>query len=356
MPENSSATHEAAAKPVGPTGQFAFGIYWLVLMAFLAYLTAKLWPQVPVAQTPVVQVSATSTGNAPAPAPAPETNAAPAPTPAAGGAETKGSEAKKTEAGEAQSKTTQKQAQPAPSANQARPSAAGGNPQAEEPKRLVALFYGIFEFTITAEVRLILLVLVVGALGASVHAATSFAAYVGNRRLASSWLWYYALRPPIGAALALIVYFVVRGGFLNPASGASVNDFGTVAVAGLVGMFSKQATNKLDELFSTLFKTDKDKELGGKLANKPPVLTAVSPQSITAGSGDTQITVTGTDFVDKCEVRWQGTPIATQFVKATEVTATVPAAKLASAGAFEVIVHNPPPAGGPSNVLKVTVS
>ena len=45
-----------------------------------------------------------------------------------------------------------------------------------------------------------------------------------------------------------------------------VNVYGLVAISGLVGMFSKQATNKLSELFSTRFKTDKDdKNLKDKL-------------------------------------------------------------------------------------------
>jgi hypothetical protein len=46
---------------------------------------------------------------------------------------------------------------------------------------------------------------------------------------------------------------------------AGLNPFGFVAVAALVGLFSKQATNKLDELFSTMFRTDKERELKDKL-------------------------------------------------------------------------------------------
>jgi hypothetical protein len=44
-----------------------------------------------------------------------------------------------------------------------------------------------------------------------------------------------------------------------------VNPYGMVALAGLVGMFTKQATDKLSEVFSTLFKTDREKELKDKL-------------------------------------------------------------------------------------------
>jgi len=110
------------------------------------------------------------------------------------------------------------------------------------------------------DARLILVVLCTGALGSYVHAATSFASYVGNNRLVLTWAWWYVLRPFIGMALALIFYFVVRGGLLS--TGAASNElsvFGVAAVAGLVGMFSKQATDKLRELFDNLFRTEQGK-------------------------------------------------------------------------------------------------
>lgn len=109
---------------------------------------------------------------------------------------------------------------------------------------------------ISADSRLILLVLAVGALGSYVHGATSFISYVGNRSFHPSWTWWYVLRPLIGMALAVIFYFVIRGGLLgNTATAADVSPFGIAAVAGLVGMFSKQATDKLEELFNNLFRT-----------------------------------------------------------------------------------------------------
>jgi hypothetical protein len=48
----------------------------------------------------------------------------------------------------------------------------------------------------------------------------------------------------------------VRGGLLAAqASADAVNPYGVAALAGLVGMFSKQATDKLREVFDTLFRT-----------------------------------------------------------------------------------------------------
>ncbi|MBN1612743.1 MAG: hypothetical protein JW940_39335 [Polyangiaceae bacterium] len=115
-------------------------------------------------------------------------------------------------------------------------------------------------FALSDEPRLILLVLLTGALGSYVHAATSFVTYVGNRTLRASWTWWYLLRPFIGMVLALIFYFVIRGGLLSAGTEATgVSAFGVAAIAGLVGMFSKQATDKLQELFDSLFRTQAGK-------------------------------------------------------------------------------------------------
>ena len=119
---------------------------------------------------------------------------------------------------------------------------------------------------IPREIDLLWLVIVTGALGSFVHGARSFVDFLGNRAFRSSWSAWYIMSPFLGAALALIFYLVVRGGFLSASTtGASVNIYGLVAISGLVGMFAKQATNKLDELFSTLFKTDKGEGLMDKL-------------------------------------------------------------------------------------------
>jgi hypothetical protein len=97
-----------------------------------------------------------------------------------------------------------------------------------------------------------------GALGSYIHLATSFADYLGNRQFVKSWEWWYVLRPFIGSALAVIVYFAARGGLIAGGSGAdNLSPYGVSALAGLTGMFSKQATDKLREVFENLFKSEK---------------------------------------------------------------------------------------------------
>jgi len=109
------------------------------------------------------------------------------------------------------------------------------------------------------EVNLLALVLLFGALGSFVHVAKSFASFAGNRALVSSWVWWYLLQPVVGMALALLFYVLIRGGLLAPGSNAgAVSPYGVAGVSGLAGMFSKQATDKLGELFGAMFQTAAD--------------------------------------------------------------------------------------------------
>lgn len=121
----------------------------------------------------------------------------------------------------------------------------------------VIIIPNLFELSLWSEARYLALVALVGALGSYIHLATSFADYLGNRQFVKSWEWWYGLRPFIGAALAVIVYFAARGGLVSGTTGAeSLSPYGICALAGLTGMFSKQATDKLREVFENLFKTD----------------------------------------------------------------------------------------------------
>jgi hypothetical protein len=120
------------------------------------------------------------------------------------------------------------------------------------------------------EVDLLVLVLLFGALGSFVHVAKSFASFAGNRALVASWLWWYLLQPVAGMALALLFYTVIRGGLFAPGSySGAVNPFGIAGVSGLVGMFSKQATDKLGEMFGAMFRTAADAQRNDKLSPPP---------------------------------------------------------------------------------------
>jgi hypothetical protein len=64
-----------------------------------------------------------------------------------------------------------------------------------------------------------------------------------------------------------------------------------------------------------------------------PLISFLSPASANPGGTDIPLTVNGANFVNSLSVvDWDGTPLATTFVSSTQLTATVPAALIASSG------------------------
>ena len=116
------------------------------------------------------------------------------------------------------------------------------------------LFGGLFKVRVSGEACLILLVILSSCLGGFVYIASSFVYHVGNKTFTTHWVFWYVIRLFIGIALALIFYFVLRGGLLTTTGSSQfINPFGIAGVGGLVGLFSKQATEKLKEVFDTVF-------------------------------------------------------------------------------------------------------
>ncbi len=89
--------------------------------------------------------------------------------------------------------------------------------------------------------------------------------------------------------------------------------------------------------------------------NLVPVLTAVSPSEVPAGSPATTIVLTGANFVPGATAVLGTTSLATQFVSATQLSALVPATELAASATLTVKVVNPAPGGGASNALPFVV-
>jgi len=111
----------------------------------------------------------------------------------------------------------------------------------------------VFGLRLGREGRVLLLVSLTGGLGACIHGATSFIYFCGKGQLFRSWGWWYVFRPFIGASLAVVVYAALRGSLLTArVSPEDMNIFGVVAIAGLSGMFSKQAVEKLRQMFDLL--------------------------------------------------------------------------------------------------------
>jgi len=81
-------------------------------------------------------------------------------------------------------------------------------------------------------------------------------------------------------------------------------------------------------------------------AGTMPNISALAPESMTAGSASFVLTVNGTNFNNKAAINWNGAAQATSFVSANQLTATIPSASVATAGTVTVTVTNPGTPGG----------
>ena len=79
-----------------------------------------------------------------------------------------------------------------------------------------------------------------------------------------------------------------------------------------------------------------------------PFITGLSSKSAVAGSSGFTLSVSGGNFVATAKVLWSGGALATTFVSATELTATVPASDISEAGTAAITVTSPAPGGGTS--------
>ncbi len=86
-----------------------------------------------------------------------------------------------------------------------------------------------------------------------------------------------------------------------------------------------------------------------------PMLTAVSPTSVTRGGAAFTLTVTGAHFVPGSTVRWNGTARRTTFVSSTQLRAWIPATDIATAQSVTITVYTPAPGGGTSNAKTMLV-
>jgi len=177
--------------------------------------------------------------------------------------------------------------------------------------------------SLSTNVRLLLIVVVVGALGSLIHVIRSFYWYVGNRNLKTSWLLMYFLLPFSGAGLALLFFLIARGISSQPAAIQSSVD-GYAALAALVGMFSQQALVKLKKIAEGFF-SEPEKGKDPALPSSTPKITAINPKEGPT-SGGAQVTVAGTGLTGVSRITFGGIPAANITVdNDAQITATTPA-------------------------------
>lgn len=178
---------------------------------------------------------------------------------------------------------------------------------------------------------LFLMAVLAGALGGGVHGLRSFVWNVGHGTLLKSWLPKYLLLPVLGAAIAVIFFLAASAGFYTVQGSGNMI---LIGLAGLVGMFSDQAAEKLKKIAEGLL-TDVKKS--------PPAeeTTAVTVAIITPNSGSTRggttVTISGTGFDDAPAVHFGENEVTPEKIGRTSLTVKTPPH---AAGEVDVFVIN----------------
>jgi hypothetical protein len=93
----------------------------------------------------------------------------------------------------------------------------------------------------------------------------------------------------------------------------------------------------------------------GALYGALPSISCISPNLVQAGSANFTLTVTGTAFNTSSTVNLGTTALATTYVSASKLTASVTAAEIANYGWAPIQVANPTPGGGVSAIVPLTI-
>ncbi|MCC0034023.1 MAG: hypothetical protein H6887_02000 [Hoeflea sp.] len=207
------------------------------------------------------------------------------------------------------------------------------------------------------EARLLTIVLISGALGSAIFSARAFATFHGLKRYDPDWNWWYVMRQPIGMGLALFLYLVIRGGLFTASVGNSdqvmqtANPFGFAALAALAGMFAKEASDKLEEVFQSVFSTS-DKQ---PPAEKSPVIDKLEPVKKAVKDENLALVVLGKNFDRNAKVTVGTKERTAQFRNAGRIEVTLTADDLAAKAKLPVVVVNPDGKGGTSSAKDLAV-
>ena len=209
---------------------------------------------------------------------------------------------------------------------------------------------GRFQASVYAETRLLLIVILSGALGSLMHSLRSLYWYTGNREMVWSWVAFYMLLPFTGSILAVIFYFVVRGGFFSPqASFENTSPFGFAALSALVGLFSQQGILKLKDVAETIFtkpgagadaREQESVTPASAATLSDPIITDIDPKSGSTAGGQ-NITIQGTNFASNPIVLIGNLPANVVSSTGTTIQATTPASASATGGVVDIEVTNP---------------
>jgi len=148
-------------------------------------------------------------------------------------------------------------------------------------------FFGLAsEPNANPELDLLLVVICSGIIGAIVQTLASLVQHKSASDLGARWEGWYYSRPPLAIGLALMVYFLVRGGLLSlstvslGADPTHINVFAVAAVSAIAGMFTDEANKRLGKVVDALFGEEEGTGTSTTTTPNPLAINlAVSPQS-----------------------------------------------------------------------------
>ena len=178
---------------------------------------------------------------------------------------------------------------------------------------------------------LFIMLIMAGALGGCIHSLRSLYWYSGQGELKWRWLPMYFILPFIGAGMAMIFSLLIFAGFVDNTTGRSQALF-IIAAAGLVGMFSQQASLKLTDVANAFFTKPgegKDAEPqrsvsvseAGRGRSTPLTVTAVDK---TVGKPGDEVTITGTGFSTSTMVSFGVAAASIKSLTPTSITVITP--------------------------------
>lgn len=123
------------------------------------------------------------------------------------------------------------------------------------------------------------------------------------------------------------------------------------------GLFSKQAINKLSDIFDTLFTSKRDDNLPNKIdQNQTPVIKSIAPQSVLAGTPGVKLSISGECFSLKSKVFVGDLDVPITYKSDKDLLADLSNVNLAQKGTLSVEVVNSLTSKGKSNQVSLNIT
>jgi hypothetical protein len=133
------------------------------------------------------------------------------------------------------------------------------------PDWLTGIWSGLSDSTTDIVISNVLITMFAAGVGSCITTIMGFLQHASeDKNFELAYAPWYVARPVMGILLGLVFYVVVVGGLMSAnivSGGSDDTTIWTLAgVGALVGLFSKNAIEKLREVFNTMFRTQKDME------------------------------------------------------------------------------------------------